>query len=153
MILVIYGSIRDIVPKNKLGIDEHECMNQSLLCVLSRMMSKDFDAHNIILNFINFFLSCCDMFERTTYNLENESLLPIWFTKGNFLSLLNLPSQIAKFGNVRLYWEGSRERSIQQIKPFLVNMRSTSSFLTTKISKFHECIYLKQLAIFVMMLI
>ena len=80
------------------------------------------------------FLSCCDTFERTIYNLEDNNNEPIWFTKGNFLSLLNLHDQIQKFGSIRCFWEGSRERSIQLIKPYLINMRSTSSYYKTKLN-------------------
>ena len=56
----------------------------------------------------------------------------MWYNRGNFLSLLNLPSQISNFGSLRHYWEGSRERYIQIIKPFMRNMRQTDSFLSTK---------------------
>ena len=58
----------------------------------------------------------------------------MWYARGNFLSLLNLPQQVEKFGNIRLYWEGSRERSIQQIKPYMIKMRYTASFFKTKLT-------------------
>ena len=52
-----------------------------------------------------------------------------WFAKGNFLSLLNLTDQINTFGHIRNYWEGSRERYIQLVKPFMKNNRNTASYL------------------------
>ena len=86
MILVIYGSIRDIiVPRHELIIDELECLIQSLLYFLSHIMASDSVDIKVILHYIKKILSSCDLFERTAYNLDNESLLPIWFTKGNFL--------------------------------------------------------------------
>ena len=58
---------------------------------------------------------------------------PTWLSKGNFLSLLNLPNTIKKFGPLRLYWDGNRERTIQYIKPFLIHSRKTPSFYKTKL--------------------
>ena len=132
--LIIYACIRDIVSDGELGIDEHECMIQSLLRFITSVMSKQNIEIDDISNNIKCFLSACDNFEYTAYIIDENRPNPIWFTKGNFLSLLNLPAQIEKFGNLRFYWEGSRERSIQQIKPFLVNMRSTSSYFKTKLT-------------------
>ena len=77
------------------------------------------------------FLSACDVFENKAYVMNGDDA--IWYSKGNFLSLLNLPSQITQFGSLRLFWEGSRERSIQQIKPFLLNIRHTTSYFKTKL--------------------
>ena len=85
-----------------------------------------------LLRYVKIFLSSCDIFEHKAYIMKEDDAM--WYTKGNFLSLLNLPLQISTFGRLRLYWEGSRERSIQQIKPFLVNMRQTSSFFKTKLT-------------------
>ena len=131
-ILVIYASIRDVVGNKEIGIDEHEAMIQALLCFVSRVMCNERMSRDIILDYIKCFLSLCDLFESTAYIMhENDAM---WFAKGNFLSLLNLPDQIHKFGNLRLYWEGSRERSIQQIKPYLINMRQTSSYFKTKLT-------------------
>ena len=67
-------------------------------------------------HYIKCFSSACDLFENVAYIMDDAN--PMWYSKGNFLSLLNLPSQIKEFGSLRNFWEGSRERSIQQIKPF-----------------------------------
>ena len=133
--LVIYASIRDIVGDDETGIDEHECMIQSLICFISRMMNDEGICFNEHTDYIKMFLSCCDMFENITYNLNEQN--PFWYKKGNFLSLLNLPSQVQKFGSLKNFWEGSRERSIQQIKPYLIKTRSTSSFYKTKLQKMY----------------
>ena len=131
-IIVVYSSIRDVVGDNEVGIDEHECMIQALLCLISRLMTlKEVDSSSL-LRFIKVFLSSSDMFEHKAYVMNGDDAM--WFTKGNFLSLLNLPAQIFKFGSLRIYWEGSSERSIQQIKPFLINIRQTSSYFKTKLT-------------------
>ena len=131
-ISIFYGSIRDIVGDKELGIDEHECTIQSLLCLITRLMSNKLFDSKLLLNYTKVFLSSCDMFENKAYLMNGDDTM--WYSKGNFLSLLNLPCQVAKFGNVRMYWEGTRERSIQQIKPFLINIRHTSSYFKTKLT-------------------
>ena len=63
---------------------------------------------------------------------------PFWYKKSNFVSLLNLHGKILEYGPVYLYWEGVRERFIQNIKPVLLNMRTTVSYLTKKLEKIHQ---------------
>ena len=93
----------------------------------------DVDIDPILLQrYVKIFLSACDMFECKAYVMNGVDAM--WYTKGNFLSLLNIPSQVSKFGSVRMYWEGSRERSIQQIKPFLINIRQTPSYFSKKLT-------------------
>ena len=133
MIIVIYGAVRDVVGDLEVGIDEFECMIQTLLCFTSRLMSNMNIDTTILLAYIKLFLSACDLFKNKVYIMHNDDAM--WYSKGNFLSLLNLPRQVLKFGNLRYYWEGSRERSIQQIKPYLINMRLTSSFFKTKLTQ------------------
>ena len=94
------------------------------------MSDFEFESNELI-DYIKCFLSSCDLFENTAFKLDGSD--PFWYKKSNFLSLLNLPSQISKFGSLRNYWEGSQERSIQQIRPFLIGMRSSSSFYKTKL--------------------
>ena len=144
-ILILYSAVRDIVGASELGINAYECLIQSLHCLLSRLMSDDESESMLILDYVKCFLSCCDTFERTIYNFEGSSSEPIWATKGNFLSLLNLHSQVEKFGSIRCYWEGSRERSIQLIKPYLINMRSTTSYYRTKLNHMYVSQTLKNM--------
>ena len=133
--LIVYSSIRDVVGHDETGIDEHEYLAQSLLCFISRVMQDEHLDDINQLHYVKCFLSACDLFENMAYVMDGSN--PIWYTKGNFLSLLNLPSQIKKFGSLRHYWEGSRERSIQQIKPYLMNVRSSSSYYKTKLHRMY----------------
>ena len=108
--------MRHLFPKKKFvtlfvpQLNEFECTIQSLLCFLSRIMSVEKIDSNQLLHFIKCFLSSCDLFKNTAFKLNGTDLF--WYQKSNFLSLLNIPSQIEKFGSLRNYWEGSRERSI-----------------------------------------
>ena len=133
--MIIYSSIRDIVGNDETGIDEHEFMRQSLSCFLSRVMNADVTDETLQMHYIKTFLSSFDLFENVAYLMEDAD--PMWFKRGNFLSLLNLPSQIKEFGGLRHYWEGSRERTIQQIKPFLISMRSSSLYYKTKLTRMY----------------
>ena len=71
------------------------------------------------------------MFEETSALFQEKGFF--WYVRGNFLSLLNLPSQVHMFGKIHNHWEGSRERYIQYIKPFLKNMRSSDQYLKTEL--------------------
>ena len=133
--IIVYSAIRDLVPNEEVGLNEHECMIQSLLCLVSRLMCSNSVSYETLLEYTKHFLSVCDAFENTAFKLEGID--PFWYKKGNFLSLLNLPDQIQRYGNLKNYWEGSRERSIQLIKPFLINMRATSSFYRRKLNRMY----------------
>ena len=62
-----------------------------------------------------------------------------WMDKGNHLSLLNLPDQIAHFGPVRWYWEGVSEAFIHEVKPELVeNMRKSETYFRDKLGLLYK---------------
>ncbi len=67
-----------------------------------------------------------------------ENSYPFWYRKSNFVSLLNLSDQIKEYGPLYLHWEGVREKFIQHVKPALTNMRTTVSYLVTKLEKIHH---------------
>ena len=69
----------------------------------------------------------------------------MWLSCANIISLLNCPGQIERYGHVRLYWEGNRERYIQMIKPLLKNMRTTLSFRLLKLDELHTSDGLREL--------
>ena len=59
-----------------------------------------------------------NMVEVVNSKLRDLGEKPIWISKSNYMSLLNLPKQMKKFGPLRLYWEGGwkGEGIIQEIK-------------------------------------
>ena len=81
------------------------------------------DAH------IKIFLSCCHRF---CHSYFDPSITEFWMGKSNFISLLNLPEQIAKFGPLGLYWDGNFERYIQGPKAVLKSARKSPASLMAK---------------------
>ena len=136
LMLVFYRYIRYILPAQEAGLLECEGMIQSGLCLISYIMSRHNNDPKPIMEYTKLFLSCVDKFETKVYVIT--SIQPIWRSRGNFLSLLNLPLQQEYFGNVRNFWEGERERYIQHIKPLLSNLRHSTSFLLTKVERLYQ---------------
>lgn len=107
----------------------------ALHVMTSLLMSKREIDPDIIDQHIKIFLSCCDRLSESHYGRHDNVF---WVEKGNFVSLLNLPDQIRQFGNLRLYWEGTRERYIQNVKKILVSLRQTSSYIAKKLAYLHR---------------
>ena len=141
ILVIIIGYIDDILPHETVGITELKAFHQCLYSLLSHLMTKETIDVNIITNQIKLFLSVTHYYEKAIgfpTNTSNGRLLPVWYSRSNFVSLLNLPEQIAKYGPLRLYWEGHRERYIQVIKPVLANKRTSVSYLKTKLEKVYK---------------
>ena len=118
-------------------------MIQSLMCMIYRLMSPHQVSEDIILNYIKCFLQSVHHFEDYSNTGSNNMS---WFARSNFLSLLNLPDQIKQFGSLRWYWEGSRERHIQYVKPLMKNMRNTVSYLKHQFYKMQQSNNLEHIA-------
>ena len=140
LMLIFYRYIRNVIPHTEAGLLECEGMIQSGLCLVSYIMSKHNHDPKPILEYTKLFLSCVDKFESKVY--VATSIKPIWRSRGNFLSLLNLALQQQYFGSVRNFWEGERERYIQHIKPLLSHLRHSTSFLLTKLERLYQFIAL-----------
>ena len=97
--------------------------------MVALLMSPKDPAVNVIDRHIKLFLSCCHRFCQLYYN---DNKVPFWATTSNFPSLLNIAAQIKKYGPLRWYWEGTRERYIQTVKKVLVSMRKTTSYFVRK---------------------
>ena len=88
--------------------------------MVALLMSPRDPVIELIDRHIKVFLSCCHRYSHLFYSADT---VPFWATTSNFPSLLNLTAQIKKYGPIRWYWEGSRERYIQHVKKVLVSMR------------------------------
>ncbi len=77
----------------------------------------------------------CHQFCKAT---QDEAIIPFLPSKGNYVTLLNLPEQIARFGPLQDYWDGSQEHSIQLVKQNLVNMHWTQTFMSCKLTEVHQ---------------
>ena len=113
----VYSLVVELLPPVSVALNEFQCMVQSLFCMISRLMTDVEVSSEEMNDYIKLFLSCCQKYHSRLYgNSSNKN--PFW-NSPNFLSLLNLPTQIDQSGSMRLYWEGVNERYIQYIKPTL----------------------------------
>ena len=101
----------------------------SLQVMVALLMSPEDPDVDLIDRHIKIFLSCCHRFTQLFYDKNNT---PFWARTSNFPALLNLASQIRKYGPIRWYWEGTRERYIQTVKKVLISMRKTTSYFVRK---------------------
>ena len=90
--------------------DEHrvhwERLINALYVMMAMLMTKDrVDTENLDKH-IKIFLTCCARVGDMMREGDDSGAPPFWEKKGNFYSLLNLPAQIKRFGNVRWYWDG-----------------------------------------------
>jgi hypothetical protein len=70
------------------------------------------------------------------------------FTRiANYISLLNYTELTEEYGPPRLYWEGPREKFIQNLKPFLSGVRNNSGFFQTKLLRVYQKEALLQLMV------
>ena len=134
-----FSFIRDLIP-NKDEF-EHEIMSFELLhntclCMIARLMTPQIVSKSELEDYIKIFLSILDLGERLTFTESLSGMF--WFQRSNFLCLLNLPEQIEQFGDIRKYWEGSRERFIQEIKPLMKATRETTSYLKIQLEKLNK---------------
>lgn len=103
-------------------------MIQSTMCLVYHLMSPFGNDITTIDNYIKIWLQSVHHFEEYSNIFETNAPF-MWYKRGNFLSLLNLPDQIKQFGSIRFYWEGTCERYIQYVKPLMKNMRNTPTYL------------------------
>ena len=80
---------------------------------------------------VKLFLSTCHRFSQSYFQKDKT---PFWANTGNFPTLLCLGKQVDRFGPVRLYWEGTREIYIQELKKHLVGMRRNPQYFAGKLS-------------------
>ena len=71
--------------------------------------------------YVKVFLFLFRSFEEKAFHDTDGNFM--WYNRLNFVLLLNLSNQTEKFGDLRLYWVGRKERCIQLIKPFMKNVR------------------------------
>ena len=136
VVIIIY--LDDVIECNTVGLKELKMIFQSMYSMISRLMAKDVVDIDELENHIKIFLSTCHFYEGEIgypLNQKGHRANPFWYNRSNFVSLLNLPEQIKKYGPLRYHWEGSRERFIQTIKPNLTKRRNTASYLTKKMEK------------------
>ena len=137
LIVILFGNAENIIDHSVLGYNEMIVIVQSLHSLISHLMQhRSAQDTNILNDYIKLFLASCHCYE-TSVGLGNQTN-PFWFRKSNFVSLLNLPQQVEEYGAIYLHWEGVRERFIQHVKPSLLNMRTSVSYLVKKLNQIHQ---------------
>jgi hypothetical protein len=125
----------DIAETQKTTVSAILQMLHTFHVMLSTLMNPRCSSDSAKIDcYIKLFLSC-----------THKSIMLItgsnewWEKKGNFVSLLNLPRQITRYGPIRWYWEAVCERFIQLVKPYLlVNMRKTTTYFQSKVTLIHR---------------
>ena len=139
VITYTFGFIRDLISSKddyEHEILAFESLHYTCLCMISRLMTLEKVSTDEVGDYIKLFLTVLDLCERITFTESSSGMF--WFQRSNFLCLLNLPQQIERFGSIRKYWEGSRERFIQEIKPLMKHTRETTSFLKIQLDKLNK---------------
>ncbi len=131
----IYGMVTTTIEPTIHYGDKYMCMIYSMYVMISHLMSRRQTSSHQHLQHIKLFLDCCHQFCNATHD---DTITPFWLSKGNYVTLLNLPEQIEQFGPLRDYWEGTRERYIHLIKRQLTNMRRTYTFMSSKLTEVHQ---------------
>ncbi len=115
------------------------CIVYSMYVTVAHLLSWHQTSSQLQLQHTKLFLDCCHQFCKATHD---DTIKPFWLSKGNHVTLLNLPEQIERFGPSRDYWDGTRERSIQLIKQKLVNMLCMQTYMSGKLTEIHQSIVL-----------
>ena len=134
----IMSNVSDLISTDKVVSNYFDLMIQSLMCLVYNIMTPYTSDPIAVNNYIKLLLQSVHYFETYSNIFSTNPSSYIWFSRGNFLSLLNLPEQIKQFGSVRLYWEGTCERYIQYVKPLMKNMRNTTSYLAIQLHNLQQ---------------
>ena len=123
------GGVQGMTPSRSLCLRKLCNVYSTMLGLLMRkekIHAEDLDG------VIKLFLSCVVNFEKSLKPSSNgkESIV---FSKGNLLSLLNLPEQVEYLGPARHIWEGNSEFYIQTIKKDINHVRHSSTFFQRKL--------------------
>ena len=110
------SSRNDVLKTSLVNLEQLLCSCQVMVSLL--MCKREIPIDRLDIH-IRIFLDCCHRF----CNNYCPSVTEFWFTKMNFISLLNLPKQIAKFGHIGYTFESVFERYIQIVKPVLKTAR------------------------------
>ena len=142
--MILCNNIEDIIdPIHISGHYEYQATLQCALVLISRLMQHDMDYYETLENYIKLFLSTFYYYEVVVgFDGKRE---PTWYSKSNFVSLLNLPDQVRQFGHVYLHWDGVNKQYIQHVKPFLKHMRTSISYHLTKLQHLHRNIAMEHI--------
>ncbi len=131
----LYGMVTTTIEPTVHYGDKYMCMINSMYVMISHLMSWCHSSSQQQLQHIKLFLDCCHQFCTATHD---DTITPFWLSKGNYVTLINFPEKIERFGPLGDYWEGTREQYIHIIKRQLTNMQQTYTFMSSKLSVVHQ---------------
>ena len=131
----LYGKLTTVLAPSIMHGDKYMCMVQSMYVMIAHLMSRRRTSTDKLTQLVKLFLDCCHRFCKASHD---NTITPFWLSKGNYVTLLNLPEQIERFGPLRDYWEGTKERYIHLIKRTLLNMRKAQSYMASKLIEVHR---------------
>jgi hypothetical protein len=143
VLLFLYGQFFTEINVNgmcdtsnlKTNIIEILQMLNSCHVMIGMIMTRDDVCKNRLDIHIKIFLQCCHRLCKSYYCSSVEEF---WFTKANFVCLLNLPEQIYHKGSVRSYIESTFEAKIQRPKAVLKSSQKTQSSLQRKMQLMYK---------------
>ena len=122
-----------VIPFVERGCPQSEV--SALVCswcaVTSRCMEPKFSDASIaeLVLYIKYFLSSWDSFEsKIMLHQDSSKSKPSWTVRSNFPALLNLSTQIKKFGPPQSIWEGGERGAgvVKQLKPLVRGFASNT---------------------------
>jgi hypothetical protein len=122
-------------PSKMKELSSFEFVCDTLHCLVARLLTRLVVSVEEIDDHIKVFLSAVSRFDDLVNSDKTKRVL---LDTANFLSLLHLPDQIRNYGPLHVYWEGNRERFIQQLKPMLTKPRWSASYLKNRLEKLHR---------------
>ena len=102
----IFNKLEDIFSQDDTSIKtvlfDLKCCIHAWNCLISRIMARyTYPKHELEV-LIKILVNLFCLLEENSGVKPNQEFL--WISRGNMLSLLNLPQQIDIFGNIRYYW-------------------------------------------------
>ncbi len=122
----LYGKLTNVIDLFIMHGNKYMCMVQSMYVMIAHLMSWGPTSTSKMTQLVKLFLDCCHQFCKSTYD---NSITPFWLSKGNYVTLLNLPEQIECFGPLRDYWEGTQEWYVHLIKQTLLILCKSQSYM------------------------
>ncbi len=131
----LYGKVTTTIEPSIHYGDKYMCMVYSMYVMVAHLLSQQQTSSQQHLQHIKLFLDCCHQFCKAT---RDATIKPFCLSKGIYVTLLNLPEQIERFGPLRNYWEGTREQYIHFIKHQLTNMQWTYTSMSSKLTEVYH---------------
>jgi hypothetical protein len=133
--LIYFGYLEDL--KDQLDHDAFVALKQMLVLWFSLLSNLFGDGEcdpNKVDDYVKLFLSFCCIYGTRT---SDDGKFYCFFKKtSNFFSMLNLRGLFERFLNMKVLWEGEREKYIKFLKEVLKSLQGTETFLTNVLEKF-----------------